>query len=70
MTTPTKEEMIAWIDKASYEQLLRKNRFAAAGNIFFQGEVGEHYMKVMAKRKTELGPVEAVEISKKIGWER
>jgi len=70
MTSPTKEELITWIDKASYEQLLRRNRFAAAGNIYFQGEVGKHYMEVMFKKKEEIGPVAATAISKNIGWER
>jgi hypothetical protein len=34
-----------WIDTAPYEALLRKWRFAPAGDPFFQGEVGEYYSK-------------------------
>ena len=67
----TKKEMIAWIDKASYEELLRKRRFgtrnfsAGAGDPFFAGEVGKHYADVMAKKREQ---VDHVTISKRIGW--
>jgi hypothetical protein len=70
MARPTEEEMISWINKASYEQLLRKNRFSASGNLYFIGEVGIHYMKVMAEKKAALDPGEAAEISKKVGWSK
>jgi len=63
-------EMKAWIDAASYESLLSKNRFAPVGDPFFQGEVGKHYMTVMARKRDEVGPGAAVAASKSIGWER
>ncbi len=66
----SKEDMIAWINNASYSQLLRKWRFAKSGDPYFQGEVGDHYSKVMAERKKEVGDEEHSRISKQIGWER
>ena len=74
MLTPTrKEEKIMtqdekeWIDNASYEQLLRKWRNAPSGNPMFQGETGQYYRLVMAKRRNEIGPAEHVRASKNIG---
>ena len=58
-----------WIDNASYEELLRKWRFAPVGDPWFQGELGEYYAKVLAaKRDADQG--EHVRASKAIGWER
>jgi len=61
-------EMKEWIDNASYEQLLSKWRSAPAGSPFFQGEVGDYYSKVMAKKKEAVGHAEAVRSSKSVGW--
>jgi hypothetical protein len=66
----TEEQMIAWIDNASYYDLLRKWRFAKAGDPYFQGEVGTHYTEVMAAKKKEIGDEEHSRISKEIGWNR
>jgi hypothetical protein len=66
----TTEQMIQWIDNASYEQLLTKWRFSPIGDPFFVGEVGEHFKNVMAKKRNELGNDEAAEASKRIGWEK
>ena len=61
------EEQKAWIDGASYEDLLRKWRFAPAGSSWFMGDVGEYYAKVMGeKRSQEAVPGTA---SKAIGWD-
>jgi len=49
----TTEEMKAWIDGASYEALLRRWRNAPGGSPWFQGEVGEYYKSVMARRQAE-----------------
>lgn len=62
------DQMKIWIDEASYEELLRKNRFAPIGDPFFQGEVGKYYILVMQRKKFEVGIEEAIRISKKIGW--
>ena len=48
----TTEEMKAWIDQASYVDLLSKWRFAPPGDPFFSTpEVSEHYKAVMGAKK-------------------
>ena len=61
--TPEQKE---WIDKASYETLLCKWRFAPAGDVIFQGEIGECYSKVMSEKRAA-DPAGAVAASKNIG---
>ncbi len=63
----TEQEMKNWIDKACYEDLLRKWRHAPSGNLFFQGKVGDYYSKVIEKKRAE-NPCAAVSASKRIGW--
>lgn len=65
--TAKDEEMIKWIDKATYYDLLSRWRFAPAGDPFFTGEVGKHYEKVMRERREEVGNEEHVRISKALG---
>jgi hypothetical protein len=68
---PTADErMRAWIDGASYEDLLRKWRFSPSGDPMLMGEVGTYYKTVMDRRGLELSAEERVAISKRIGWER
>lgn len=57
-----------WIDNASYEQLLRKNRFAPIGDPMFQGICGDYFLTVMRQRRGEVGHENAVASSKFIGW--
>ena len=57
-----------WIDTASYEQLLRRWRFAESGDTIFQGESGKYYADMMAKRKEIVGDKEHTRTSKCIGW--
>ena len=64
----TEQEMKAWIDKASYEELLRHWRFAPVGDPFFCGEVGQYYTKRMHERRAEEGNDVHVAASKAIGW--
>ena len=59
-----------WIDTASYEELLRKWRFATIGSPWFQGETGDYFSKVMSRKKAEISDAEAVRVSKEIGWGR
>ena len=59
--------MRAWIDNASYEQLLFKWRNAPAGDPWFQGAVGDYYARVMKERRNA-DPAEHVRASKSIGW--
>lgn len=65
--TSKEEEMIKFIDKATYYDLLRRWRFAPVGDPFFTGEVGKHYQKVIQKRREEVGDEEHVRISKSLG---
>lgn len=64
----TFKEMKKWIDNASYEELLRQWRFAPSGSIWFKGEIGKHYERVMMKKKAEIGDEQHTAISKHIGW--
>lgn len=55
-----------WVDNASYEELLRKWRFAplgSANDIF-----NEHYRETMFRKKDELTHEEQVAVSKRGGW--
>ncbi len=65
----TNKERIQWIDNASYIQLLAKRRNAPIGDPFFQGEVADHFMKVMAEKRAEVGDEGHVRASKTIGWD-
>jgi hypothetical protein len=60
----SEEQIKAWIDSASYEDLLRKWRTAPAGDPFFQGKMGDYYSVVMSERRAQVGPDEAARISK------
>ena len=44
-----------WIDSATYEELLRKWRFAPSGDPLFQGQTGDYFNSVMRKRRAEVG---------------
>lgn len=65
MTTDEK----AWIDNASYEDLLGRWRFAESGSAWFQGATGQYYSDQMAKKRAETQD-NGVSASKRIGWER
>lgn len=67
MTDMTDAARIAWIDQASIEELLRKWRFAPAGDGFFYREVGRHFAAVLKERR-EADPNAYVEASKRVGW--
>ena len=54
-----------WIDNASYEELLRKWRYAQLGDYMLQGETGEYFSKVMFTKKMNCDHVQA---SKNVGW--
>jgi len=62
------DEQKKWIDNASYTALLRRWRFAPSEDGIFQGETGQYYCKVIAKRKAEVGQAAHVKASKSIGW--
>ena len=60
-------EQKKWIDEASYEDLLRKWRFASVGEPMFQGDTGKYYSKVMNEQRSA-DPGGHVRASKSIGW--
>jgi len=60
------EEIKKGIDNRTYEEMLRKVRFAPAGHIYFQrGEVATYFSKRMNGLKKTTDHVQA---SKNIGW--
>lgn len=61
------KEQKDFIDNASYLTLLKRWRFSKVGDEIFQGEAGEYYGKVMAKRRDE-DPAAAVRASKELGF--
>lgn len=64
------DDMKSWISSADYETLLRKWRFAPAGDPYFQGEIGDFYSKTMFAKRDALADEERVRASKNIGWEK
>lgn len=62
------DEQKRWIDKADYEELLQRWRFAPVGNPLFQGDTGEYYRKIMTKKKQQICVSARVQASKAIGW--
>ena len=58
----------ATIDGMDYEGMLRRWRFAPAGDPMFQGEPGEYFLARMVKMEGELPKGEHVLISKRVGW--
>lgn len=58
-----------YIDSQDYEALLRRWRFAPAGDEMFQGEAGHYWAKRMAELRDK-DPGGAVAASKRVGWER
>lgn len=59
-----------WIDKATYEELLERWRFAPPGTAWFIGETGKYYESIMQRKREEIGPNQAAAASKRIGWEQ
>lgn len=62
------EEEKAWIDQASYTDLLRKWRLAPAGNPYFSGETGQYFEERIGELR-RLNPSSHTAASKQIGWE-
>lgn len=58
-----------WIDKASYEDLLRRWRFGPVGDPATMGANGTYFANEMAARR-RLDPSDHVAASKAIGWEK
>ncbi len=69
MTAPaTLQQHKQWIDAQDYGGLLRRWRFAPAGDLIFQGEAGEYYANAM-REKRALTPDNGVSASKQVGWD-
>ena len=67
-TEKTVAEMLAWVERASYEDLLRKWRFAPAGDPhFLTPEVFKALQAKMWRLRRE-DPAQHVRASKAIGW--
>ena len=63
-------EVAERIGAMPYALMLKHNRFAPAGDPMFQGDTGTYFLKVMGRKRDEIGPASAVAASKAIGWER
>jgi len=60
----------AHIDSMSYEGLLKRVRYAPAGDPWFQDETGNYWMKRMRDMRDKPdGDTEHTRASKSIGWE-
>ena len=62
------DETKKWIDGASYETLLDLWRNGPSDDPIFHGKTGDYLAKAMAEKRAQVGPEEAVRISKAIGW--
>lgn len=65
----SKEELLDFVETASYEDLLRLWRFEPIGSPYFVPGIYEHVVETMKQKGEELTPVERAQISKDIGWE-
>ena len=65
MMTP--EETREWAEAQTYETLLRRWRFAPAGDPIFQGDAGEVYSDIMFRKKAA-DPAGGLAASKRVGW--
>jgi len=61
------EETKKQIDNMDYKSMLSLWRNAPVGHPMFQGETGDYYSKVMAKKRNEIGNAAHVAASKTIG---
>lgn len=62
-------EQKAWIDGASYEDLLYKTRFEPIGSPWFAGECGIYFESVVSEKRAAAGVDGHIAASKSIGWE-
>lgn len=64
----TEEERLAWLDTASYRELLTKWRHEPIGSPWFRGDFGRRIYQALDKKRKELSAEEATQISKEVGW--
>ena len=65
----TDDEMKAFIDTASYEQLLQVWRFEPIGSRWHSGEVGEYFSNRFHELRETMTYGELVGVSKAVGWD-
>lgn len=56
------------IDEMDYTQMLSLWRKAEIGSPYFQGEVGDYFLKVMEEKEKDLSPGTRVMKNKWVGW--
>lgn len=61
-------EQRAWIDSATYEDLLHKHRFEPIGSPWFAGETGIYFENALLDKRAEVGVEGHIAASKSIGW--
>lgn len=66
----TEEERKAWIDAATYEDLLRVWRFDPTPSPWFDGEIGKHFSRVIEEKRQALSHEDRVAASKRVGWDQ
>lgn len=59
----TEKQMREWINKASYAELLKKNREASFNDPMMKGVIGDHFRTTLAELKSELSAEEIVALS-------
>lgn len=65
LTKMLEQKDIDYINSLTYEEMLRKFRFAPLGDPLFYGDSGEYFLKVMSEKKQIINHAA---ISKKVGW--
>ena len=63
-----KEEHKQFIENADYKTLLKRWRFGGLDDEIFLGNTGKAFSDALNARKSEMMAIEAVQISKDIGW--
>ena len=63
-------EQKAWIDAATYRQMLERWRFAPIGDPMFIDDTGAYFEKVFKQKREATSDTERVAASKSIGWDR
>lgn len=61
---------LEFIKNADYETLLRLWRHEPVGSPWFIGKIGAAFAEAMPRKRDDIGPLKAAEISKKIGWRK
>lgn len=56
-----------WIENATYEEMLRRWRFAPIGDPAFRGDTGKLFSKVLFEKRDKLSPDEQAQASKNVG---